>query len=272
MITPGAAIANPNFQNFHRAVAACGGAEARSSAQFAAYAGRLRVKVEEFHGLASNLQAPTGRSLPEWNCTIGGVTDAALLDHIARLPHARANFQATGARTGRRRAQRRTELETALARLAARGDLIELRSGHYAVTAAQPRIRRRPPQHAPRRLRLPDFRPAHRRHGRATSSSRPNRPKRPCTATAWWCASRASKPAAAPMAKSSRSCKRAHPTVVGEFRIGRRGQYVVPHDDRIQQWIEIPEGMEIPAGRRQRSTASASTAPQVASRRRSWTA
>jgi ribonuclease R len=40
--------------------------------------------------------------------------------------------------------------------------------------------------------------------------------------------------------------RRAHPTVVGEFRIGRRGQYVVPHDDRIQQWIEIPEGMEFP--------------------------
>src|ERR1035438_10920214 len=40
--------------------------------------------------------------------------------------------------------------------------------------------------------------------------------------------------------------KRAHATVVGEFRIGRRGQYVVPHDDRIQQWIEIPEGMEMP--------------------------
>jgi ribonuclease R len=40
--------------------------------------------------------------------------------------------------------------------------------------------------------------------------------------------------------------KRAHPTVVGEFRIGRRGQYVVPHDERIQQWIDIPEGMEFP--------------------------
>jgi ribonuclease R len=40
--------------------------------------------------------------------------------------------------------------------------------------------------------------------------------------------------------------RRAHPRVVGEFRIGRRGQYVVPHDDRIQQWIEIPEGMEFP--------------------------
>ncbi len=42
--------------------------------------------------------------------------------------------------------------------------------------------------------------------------------------------------------------KRAHPTVVGEFRIHRRGKFVVPQDDRIQQWIEIPEGMAIPAG------------------------
>src|SRR5581483_9534824 len=41
--------------------------------------------------------------------------------------------------------------------------------------------------------------------------------------------------------------KRAHPDVVGEFRIGRRGGfYVVPHDERIRQWIEIPEGMEFP--------------------------
>src|SRR5262249_12243894 len=40
--------------------------------------------------------------------------------------------------------------------------------------------------------------------------------------------------------------RRAHPTVVGEFRIGRHGQYVVPQDERIHQWIEIPEGMEFP--------------------------
>ena len=45
--------------------------------------------------------------------------------------------------------------------------------------------------------------------------------------------------------------KRAHPTVVGEFRVGRHGNYVVPQDGRIQQWIDIPEGMEIPAGVRQ---------------------
>jgi ribonuclease R len=40
--------------------------------------------------------------------------------------------------------------------------------------------------------------------------------------------------------------KRAHPSVVGEFRVRRRGNYVVPHEDRIRQWIEIPEGMEFP--------------------------
>ena len=44
--------------------------------------------------------------------------------------------------------------------------------------------------------------------------------------------------------------KRAQPTVVGEFRIGRRGFFVVPHDERIRQWIEIPEGFEFPAGAR----------------------
>jgi ribonuclease R len=40
--------------------------------------------------------------------------------------------------------------------------------------------------------------------------------------------------------------KRAHATVVGEFHIGRRGQYVKPHDERLQQWIDIPDGMEFP--------------------------
>ena len=39
---------------------------------------------------------------------------------------------------------------------------------------------------------------------------------------------------------------RAHPTVVGEFRVGRRGCYVIPHEARIQQTIVIPEGMELP--------------------------
>jgi ribonuclease R len=41
--------------------------------------------------------------------------------------------------------------------------------------------------------------------------------------------------------------RRAHPSVVGEFRLRRRGNYVVPHEDRIRQWIEIPQGMEFPS-------------------------
>ncbi|HET7736989.1 MAG TPA: RNB domain-containing ribonuclease, partial [Tepidiformaceae bacterium] len=40
--------------------------------------------------------------------------------------------------------------------------------------------------------------------------------------------------------------KRAHATVVGEFRLKRRGWWVQPYDERIQQWVRIPEGMERP--------------------------
>jgi ribonuclease R len=40
--------------------------------------------------------------------------------------------------------------------------------------------------------------------------------------------------------------ERAHSTVVGKFRIKRRGMFVEPFDSRIQHWIAIPEGMAIP--------------------------
>jgi ribonuclease R len=42
--------------------------------------------------------------------------------------------------------------------------------------------------------------------------------------------------------------RRAHPSIVGEFHVRRKANVVVPHDDRIRQWIRIPEGMELPAG------------------------
>jgi len=41
--------------------------------------------------------------------------------------------------------------------------------------------------------------------------------------------------------------RRAHPSIVGEFHIRRKVNVVIPHDDRIRQWIRIPEGMERPA-------------------------
>ncbi|MEO5925985.1 MAG: VacB/RNase II family 3'-5' exoribonuclease [Bryobacteraceae bacterium] len=40
--------------------------------------------------------------------------------------------------------------------------------------------------------------------------------------------------------------RRAHTEVVGEFKVSRRGYFVVPHDNRLQQWIEIPSFMAIP--------------------------
>ena len=40
--------------------------------------------------------------------------------------------------------------------------------------------------------------------------------------------------------------RRAHPTVVGEFRLKRNGAFVIPHEDRIRQWVQIPTGMALP--------------------------
>src|ERR1035437_5080748 len=59
--------------------------------------------------------------------------------------------------------------------------------------------------------------------------------------------------------------KRAHPTVVGEFKIGRRGGYVVPADGRIHQWIDIPDGMELPPAGAPTLDRIGVTAPNVAS-------
>ncbi len=172
------------------------------------------------------------------------MTDASLLEHLARLPHARGNFKQL-VRELSAKGERRQELETALARLAARGDLIEMRPGHYAVTARSREfavgrlevhrdgygfvIPDRPVEGIQGDLFIPPESAAKAMHGdrvvariaRIESSGRAD-------------------------GEIIKVLKRAHPTVVGEFRIGKRGRYVVPHDERIQQWIEIPEGMELP--------------------------
>ena len=62
-----------------------------------------------------------------------------------------------------------------------------------------------------------------------------------------------------------RVLRRAHATVVGEFVVKRHGCFVKPHDDRIQQWIEIAEGMEIPESHSRPSIASASNRPTIES-------
>ncbi len=174
------------------------------------------------------------------------MTDAALLEHIARLPHARGSFKQLVRELGAK-GEQRVELETALARLAARGELIELRSGQYAVTS-------RSREFATGRLHM-------HRDGYGFLIS--DHPIEGITGDIFIPPESVEKAMhgdrvvvrIARIESDGRAdgeivkvLQRAHPTVVGEFRIGRRGQYVVPHDERIQQWIEIPEGLEIPGG------------------------
>ncbi len=172
------------------------------------------------------------------------MTDAAILRHIGSLPHARANFKQLVRELGVK-GDARAELETALSRMTARGDLIELRSGQYAVTSMSREfavgrlamhrdgygflIADRAIEGLAGDIFIPPDSAAKAMHGdrvvvriaRIESDGRAD-------------------------GEIVKVLKRAHPTVVGEFRIGRRGQYVVPHDERIQQWIEIPDGLEFP--------------------------
>jgi len=172
------------------------------------------------------------------------MTDRAILDHISSLPHARGTFKQLVRELGAKGTSR-VELEAALDRLTAHGDLLELRSGHFTVTA-------RTREFAVGRLNM-------HRDGYGFLIS--ERPIEGITGDVFIPSDSAEKAMhgdrvivrIARIEAGGRAdgeivkiLKRANATVVGEFRVGRRGQYVVPHDDRIQQWIDIPEGMEIP--------------------------
>jgi len=173
------------------------------------------------------------------------MTEAALLDHICRLPHAKANFKQLVRELGPRIANR-AELETLLARLAARGELIETRSGHFAATRGNREF-------AVGRLSM---------HRDGYGFLIPDRPLEgisgdiyiPADATQNAMHSDRVVVRIARIEAGGRAdgevvkiLKRAHPTVVGEFRVGRRGFYLVPHDERLRDWIEIPDELAIPA-------------------------
>src|ERR1017187_2635491 len=172
------------------------------------------------------------------------MTDREILDHISSLPHARANFKQLVRELGAKGALRE-ELEAALERLTARGDLLEVRTGHFTVTARSREfaigrlnmhrdgygflISERPIEGITGDVFIPPDSAAKAMHGdrvivriaRIEADGRAD-------------------------GEIVKILKRANVTVVGEFRVGRRGQYVVPHDDRLHQWIDIPEGMEMP--------------------------
>ena len=174
----------------------------------------------------------------------GELSDSGLLEHIKRLPHARASYKQLVKElhlTG----ENRDWLEDALDRLSEKGQLIELRNGHFIAvggsseyTAGRVSIHRDgfgflipdvPLPNVSGDVFLPPGEAAKLMHGdravvRITRFGGQGRAE----------------------GEIAKILRRAHITVVGEFRVKHRGNYVIPSDDRVQQWLEIPEGMEFP--------------------------
>jgi len=168
----------------------------------------------------------------------------AVLEHIARLPHARASFKQLVRELGAR-GSAREELESTLTRLAASGDLVELPGGQYAATShtrefAVGRLQMHRdgygfliPDHPMESLRGDVFLPP-------SSADKAMHGDRVLVRIARLDADGRAE------GEIVRILARAHLTCVGEFRVRVNGNFVVPHDERIQQWIEIPPGLETP--------------------------
>ena len=175
------------------------------------------------------------------------ISDASLLEHIRKLPHARATYKQL-VKELRLAGEERDDLENALDRLSEKGVLVELRSGHYATTAGSR-------EYAAGRLSI---------HRDGFGFLIPDAPLEGIQGDIFLPPGEASKAMHGDRAlvhitrianegraegEIIRILRRAHETVVGEFRILKRGNFVRPADDRLQQWIEIPIGMEIPPPR-----------------------
>jgi ribonuclease R len=167
-----------------------------------------------------------------------------VLEHIRKLPHGRATLKQL-LRELSRQGISRVDLETELDALAARGEIVETRSGQYAAVGANR-------EYASGVLNV-------HRDGYAFVTPRvPIAGLRGDIYISKEDAGRAMhgdrvvvrigriEPDGRAHGEIVRVLHRAHPTVVGEFRIRRTGLFVVPHDDRIRQWIEIPEEMALP--------------------------
>ena len=162
------------------------------------------------------------------------LNDAGILAHILSLPHGRATFKQLSKEL-RLNAEDRDKLDLALDRLTNRGDLIETRNGHFVASKltrefAVGALRMHKDGYGfVRDIYIPRESARHAMHGdmvvvkigRMDANGRGD-------------------------GEILRVLKRRHPTVVGEFRVGRHGCFVIPQEDRIQQWIDIEPGYEIP--------------------------
>jgi ribonuclease R len=177
------------------------------------------------------------------------LSDDNLLAHIRKLPHGRASYKQL-VKEFRASGDDRDKLETALDRLTGRGALVELRSGHFVAVGDNPEylsgklVLHRDgygfliPERTVETMQGDVFLPPE----EAQKAMHGDRAIVHITRRA---------PDGRAEGEIVHILHRAHVTVVGEFRVRRRGNFVRPSDERIQQWIEIPEGMELPV---QRST------------------
>jgi ribonuclease R len=168
-----------------------------------------------------------------------------LIEHIRKLPHGRTTLKQL-LREQARHGITRPQLEAELTRLIQRGDIIETRSGHYTATGVSREfavgrlnVHRDGYGFVIPEVPVPGLRgdvyiskesAARAMHGDRVVA-RIGRIERDGKADG----------------EIVRVLRRAHPTVVGEFRVRRVVYVVVPHDERIRQWIEIPEDMALPA-------------------------
>ena len=186
------------------------------------------------------------------------LSDRTLLEHISKLPQARANFKQLVRELGARGAARQ-DLELALGRLTTSGALLETRSGHFTVTGVNR-------EYAAGRVEL---------HRDGYGFLIPDNPLPDVQGDIYLPSEEASRlmhgdravvrvgRAAQGRAQGEivRILRRAHPTIVGEFRSFSHGNYVKPQDDRVHNWIFIPSGLEVsPSGAVDRIGAAAQTA------------
>ncbi len=172
------------------------------------------------------------------------VKDDVLLAHLSRMPHGRATLR-TLAREMGNKGMRREELERAVERLTRKGLLVELRNHTYQLAARAREFNsgtlrmhrdgfgfvildKKPegiegdvfinPESAQRAMHGDRVLV---RLGRIGHDGRVN-------------------------GEIVKVLERANQRMVGQFRLTKRGAFVVPYDQKIRQWIEIPDGMAIP--------------------------
>ena len=170
--------------------------------------------------------------------------DAALLAHIAKQARGHASLKHLF-KDLRIKGEERDAVEAALERLVARGDLMELTSGHFTAMAGN--LEYDSGRVSVHRDGFGFLIPDHPIPGisgdiylsRDAIRGAMNGDKAIVRITFRGSDGRME-------GEIKRVLRRAHPSVVGEFRITRRGMFVAPHDERIRDWIEIPLENAIP--------------------------